>query len=367
MKIAFLGDVALIGKFDRFAKNERLMKDYFTEVKQFLDECDYTVINLEAPFTSLMQTREAKSVPLRANPENIEILKYIGVDAVSMANNHAFDFGEEGIRDCIGFLENAGIRYFGIDNKIVTFKKGNDKVSIGGFCCYTTNGWHYNSDSRKGRLNTLEPVQIGRFLTESYNQGYLPVLFLHFGDENTHYPRKTHIEIISHYLDGGNVAIIGHHPHVMQGIKEKAGALCAFSLGNFCFDDCIDVGVSHMNIKQTGENKKGYAVIIDVQENNIKQYRVIPYRDDGSKIVVDMELMREIDKYGQELSVVHDWGEYQRNRLTDMSEATGKRLGRRDAKWLLNHMNTKAIEAVLQRKKNKFSFKQITDLYKKGV
>lgn len=359
MKIAILGDIALIGKYSKENSTLEEIKKRFSEIKPILNQSDYVIANLESPFTNIKHTNEAKTLPLRTNPQNVQILKYLGVDAVSLANNHFFDYGMAGAKECLKILEDSEIEYFGINGKKYILKSENTVVSLGGFCCHTTNGWYYDDITTKAKytLNTLNEKSIFKFLEECKYLNEYPIILPHWGEENTHYPNKFHIGISDLIMSKYNTTIIGHHPHVIQGIKEYSNGVTFFSIGNFCFDDCISSTGSNVSVKQTEDNLKGIIVILNVENNKLVNYEVIPYEDTEERIKINKQINKVIEKvYSDKLRNIIDWISYDNLREHECKEAFKKRLGKRDMKWILGHLNIKALNSIIQRKKNKKYF-----------
>lgn len=357
MKIAFLGDIAFIGKYDLENSDITRIEQRFSNVKAKLDVCDFVIANLESPFTKIKTTKEAKTLPLRTDVRNVDLLKYLGVSDVSLANNHFFDYGVAGAMECLDTLNKAGIGYFGINNKVCTLQKGSDVITIGGFCCRTTNAWHYGDEtSEKLSLNSFSFNSINKFLNDSNNIDAYPFVFVHWGEENTHYPKKEHIEFADCFLEKTAATIIGHHPHVMQGVKSYPKGKAFFSLGNFCFDDCISSTKSNVSVKQTTDNLKGYFVIVDIEEGNLISYELIPYEDKEMQITINYDLLTEIKRYSDNIVNVEDWYLYEERRKFEQKNAAMSRLAKKDIKWLLGHMNFVSVMAVLQRKKNQKIF-----------
>lgn len=356
MRIAFLGDVALIGKYDIENNNFENIKNHLKEVKNYLDDCDCVVGNLETPFTRIKNTKEAKTLPLRTNEFNVRILEYLGVDAVSLSNNHFFDYGNVGANECIEILNKSNIEYFGIDGKSFIYNYNNQKIKVGGFCCHTTNAWYFDDMDYSNRhvLNTLSLDNINTFLNN--NKDEYPILYIHWGEENTHYPKKEHIEFANQVLNEHKATIIGHHPHVIQGIKNYKQGKSFFSLGNFCFDDCKSTK-SKVEVKQILDNLKGYFVVMDINEDNTINYEIVPYRDTQKGLIIDYGIQKEIKKYSDEIENVTDWLSYENKRQNEQQNAFSKRLGKRNIHWLLGHMNKSAFQAVKQRKINNKKFK----------
>jgi len=113
MKIAFLGDIALIGKYD-ITKNQKA-KNRLRILANKLKGYDYVVGNLESPLTEVNRTLVCKSMHLKSSIENIELLKYLNIDAVSLANNHLYDYGRSGLEETILVLDKNNIDWLYIE------------------------------------------------------------------------------------------------------------------------------------------------------------------------------------------------------------------------------------------------------------
>jgi hypothetical protein len=153
MRIAFLGDIALIGKYDLTLKPNA--KDRLINLAKKLKNYDYIVGNLESPITKSIKTCICKSMHLRSSLESVEILKFLNIDAVSLANNHIYDFGKKGLKDTIKILEDNGIEWFGINSKQLIKKIESENICFSGFCCYSTNGSGYLKAKGKKGINPI--------------------------------------------------------------------------------------------------------------------------------------------------------------------------------------------------------------------
>lgn len=92
---------------------------------------------------------------LRSPKKNVELLKYLNIDAVSLANNHIFDYGKKGMDETIKTLKDNGIEYFGIDKKFLLKEIQGERISISGFCCYSTYGTGYIKNNNHKGINPL--------------------------------------------------------------------------------------------------------------------------------------------------------------------------------------------------------------------
>jgi len=276
MRIAFLGDIALIGKYDLTLKPNA--KDRLINLAKKLKNYDYIVGNLESPITKSIKTCICKSMHLRSSLESVEILKFLNIDAVSLANNHIYDFGKKGLKDTIKILEDNGIEWFGINSKQLIKKIESENICFSGFCCYSTNGIGYKM-KRKIGINTLTYDNVLKQLDHDEKNNMFSVLSFHWGTEHTNYPMYSHILLARKLAVKKNIIIHGHHPHVIQGVKKINGSLVAYSLGNCLFDDCTSLK-GNFSLKQNRDNKKSFILEVEIKDGEIINYDFHGFKDE---------------------------------------------------------------------------------------
>lgn len=232
MKIALLGDIALIGNYDLSINQGAYLR--LRTLKKELEKYDYVVANLESPLTSLVESFIPKSMHLRSNPINVDILRYLNIDAVTIANNHINDFGKKGIQETIKILDSNGIQWYGLNGKNLRIEMEDVKISFSGYCCLSSN------PTGKG-VNILNFEQVTRSLEDDKKDGYQSVLSIHWGREHSNYPNSEHISLVRKITSLYDVVIHGHHPHVIQPLLKFDRSIVAFSLGNCIFDDMVSL------------------------------------------------------------------------------------------------------------------------------
>ena len=114
MKIALLGDIALVGKYD-LASDDAVGR--VQSVADELAQYDFVVANLESPMTEIRRSRVPKSLHIRTSPASVELLEALHVNAVTLANNHIHDFGDQGMLDTIDVLERHSIDWYGLNGR----------------------------------------------------------------------------------------------------------------------------------------------------------------------------------------------------------------------------------------------------------
>ncbi|MED4531710.1 CapA family protein [Metabacillus fastidiosus] len=185
----------------------------------FLED-DFTTVNLETTLTNATQ-KAAKKFRFKGDPSYAKILKLGGVEAVNLANNHIFDYLEQGYTDTMKNLEKQDIGYFGYENNYITTIK-DVKIGVLGY-----EGWRDTPDIRKQIKKDIKKLQ-------DKNVQIILVHF-HWGIERSYVPTESQRTLAKFTIDSGADLILGHHPHVVQGIEEYKDKFIVYSLGNFMF------------------------------------------------------------------------------------------------------------------------------------
>ncbi len=181
---------------------------------------DFSTVNLETTLTTSTQKAQ-KKFRFKGNPEYAKILTMAGIEAVNLANNHIYDYLEQGYQDTMANLEKENIGYFGYDRKYIDTING-IKVGALGY-----EGW---SDTQEIRNQIEKDIQSLR------NQGVqLTIVHFHWGIERQYVPTKAQQTLARFTIDSGADLVLGHHPHVVQGIEEYNDKFIVYSLGNFMF------------------------------------------------------------------------------------------------------------------------------------
>lgn len=206
--------------FDAFYIVKKDPAYFFQGVKDILSADDLTIINMEGTLTE-SNTRQNKTFAFKGAPKYTEILTAGSVEAANMANNHSKDYGEESYTDTIQYLEEAGITTFGYERTAVMDVKG---VKIGLVGIYVL------ADGMERQQQVIDNIQSVK------DQGAQAVIVsFHWGTEKATEPDETQKALAHIAVDNGADLVLGHHPHVLQGIEQYNGKNIVYSLGNFCF------------------------------------------------------------------------------------------------------------------------------------
>ncbi|KGX86135.1 CapA family protein [Pontibacillus marinus] len=234
----------------------------FQYVKPYFQKSDYTVINLETPITHATSAFP-KKYNFKASPLLLDGLKTSGVDMVSLANNHTLDYGEKGLLDTLDALEEASMEKIGAGRnaedayaeRIVNIK-GN-KIAFLAFSEVLPSVSWYAGENKPGIASGYQVDRASTIVEKVKEKADYVLVYYHWGDEKVNKPNQDQKHIAKSLIDHGADAIIGSHPHVLQGFETYKGKPIAYSLGNFLFPDYVsgptaDTGVLELTL----ENEK---------------------------------------------------------------------------------------------------------------
>ncbi len=194
---------------------------FFASVKDIFSADDFTIVNLEGVLTTSTKADTSRTYNIKGDPSYAGILTAGDVEAVSMANNHRLDFGTQGTKDTVAALEAEGILYAYDDIVCISEVKG---IRIG-YVSVNEIAWGKGTEGlvRDG-IDKLKEEKVD-----------LIIACCHWGTEKEYYPDDYQTELGPKCIDMGADLVLGHHPHVLQGIEEYNDKYIVYSLGNFCF------------------------------------------------------------------------------------------------------------------------------------
>ncbi|MEO1375805.1 MAG: CapA family protein [Cyanobacteria bacterium J06635_10] len=268
-------------------------------VRDKLQGTDILFGNFESTITnhpySTKDISRGQVFAFRSPPQHAKLFADVGFDVLSVANNHAMDFGTKGFQDTFNNITAAGMKAVGKKNQILYFNVENVPVAVIGFCFYEY-------------CNTVQDIEKAKALVETARKkAKIVVISMHVGAEGT---RALHVKNQTEFfygenrgnslnfartmIDSGADLVLGHGPHVPRAIEVYQGKLIAYSLGNF-------LGYRVFSTS----SYKGYSMILDVKLNPEGDFlsgkiipvrlnkQAIPYIDQGFSTV---GLLRSLNK-----------------------------------------------------------------------
>jgi len=295
LKLSAVGDISLILKGDR---------NPFKNIAPIVNGSDIIFGNLEAPLAR-SGNQKKRAVCMQSSPEKSFYLKEAGFNVLNIANNHIMDMGPEGLKTTINTLRTDGIvplgaTYDGSNPNPIMLERNGIKVALlayGQKQLNKRNGVQLSGSRRERILKDIREVKA---------RCDHVVVSMHWGTENAHYPSPKQIHLAHTMIDQGASLIIGHHPHVVQGIEEYHEGLIAYSLGNFQFDPNMS------------KSESDHSMILSVQllKNKIGKWTATPIiidKDWAPRLVNENERIQianfiiEISRKIQEGEITEKW------------------------------------------------------------
>jgi hypothetical protein len=210
----------------------------FAELKDFKSGADLVIGNLEGP-AAWGGVDSGGEYSFHASPLSLSVLKAIGFDILTVANNHANDWGPEAFVETLDNLAKNEIAFIGgsynysLAREPVIFEKNNLRLGFLGFSDVGPAG--LVAGQTPGILSASDP-NFSELINKASQQVDVLVVSIHWGEEYqvVHNPRQSNIA--RQAIDAGAKIVLGHHPHVVQDEEYYKAGYVAYSLGNFVFD-----------------------------------------------------------------------------------------------------------------------------------
>lgn len=247
--------------------------DVIAEMKS----ADIMMLNNEFPYSDRGTPTPEKQFTFRAAPSSVSYLNDLGVDIVSLANNHAYDYGEEALLDTLQILKDANIPYVGAGANAqeasapVYFIINNLKIA---FVSATQIERLDNPDTKEatdvspGVFRCWNGEKLMQKVKEAKAESDFVIVYVHWGTENQEETDWAQNQQAAELAEAGADLIIGDHPHVLQKIEIVNGVPVIYSLGNFWFNSrVIDTGMVKVTLSEQGLQSFQF---IPCQQSNCK-------------------------------------------------------------------------------------------------
>ncbi len=242
----------------------------YGDMLPILRRADFRIVNCECALTSAAKSVWKSGAVFKGLPAHAAALSAVPFEAACLANNHVFDYGPAGFRETLDVLHKSGIRTVGagLDDvearaplsvkvrgemmTVLNFSEGEDLTTAQGgpgVC-----GW--------------EIERLAGLIRKFKKRGDFVIAIGHAGLEYIPFPPPYVVEAYRALSDAGADAVIGHHPHVPQGVEMRGGRLIAYSLGNFVFHQPAELYY----------RRTGFAVALNVKDGRLVSREFHPYR-----------------------------------------------------------------------------------------
>lgn len=240
-----LGDVAVVGGFRERFRSEPLDAVVDPNLVRLLRNSDASIANVECVLTD----SEDFTIPgygLRTPPAIAATLASLGIRIGTLANNHIRDVGDTGVLDTIRHLRAAGIQVCGAGENACA-ASATLRFSAGGirFGLLAVAEREDNlADERRAGAAAFQPETWTARIAALRKECDVALVSVHAGHEFAEVPSPRIRAAYRAAIDAGAHVVLGHHPHVVQGIERRNGGVIFYSLGNFCFDSAYVCGYS---------------------------------------------------------------------------------------------------------------------------
>lgn len=264
---------------------------------------DILMANLEGVITSRQTPTKrivaGKSFAFNMPTNTAKYLKEAGFNIITYANNHAMDFGDQGLKDTEKFLSNEGILFTGRKGHYISIEKNGIKIAV---LAFSWHSWANNYNDEKYSLKLIKNASLSNDIV---------IISVHGGTEGEKalYIRDNDEYLFGEYrgnlyrfcrlaIDNGADLIIGHGPHVVRGMELYKGRLIAYSLGNFLTPAMSTKGLAKYGlILSVTLDKEGNFIggrIIPTRQHTDNAYKGVPYYDEeGNSIKLIKKLSEE--------------------------------------------------------------------------
>jgi hypothetical protein len=215
-------------------------------IRPLYQSADFAALNFESAVTLAPDTpHPTKDFVYFTFPGSLPALDWLGVDYVSVGNNHVFDYLEPGLADTLAYLDDAALPHSGagpnLDSALRPYRVTTRGVGYSHFSATSVAGarWEITyvaTDSKGGAADLRDSERVSATLRAEAEAGFVPIAHLHMGDEYTFAPSDYALGRAALAVDAGAALVVGHHPHVAQGFGLEEGVLVLHSLGNLSFD-----------------------------------------------------------------------------------------------------------------------------------
>lgn len=269
------------------------------DVLPLLKKNDFNIINLETTITK-SEKRVFKVFNFKLDPDNAQTLVEANISLVNLANNHSFDFNEEGFLETTQLLDSKKIKHVGAGQdinqarKLEILEKNGIKIGVIG---YTDNEPDWAATLEKAGINYIRIGQIEKIehdIKSIRNQVDVLIVSIHWGPNKIERPEKTFIEFAHKIIDCGADLIHGHSAHIFQGIEIYNGKAIIYGAGDF-IDDYMIYSDQH--------NDHSFLFQAKITKDGVQQLKLIPvYISEMQVNLAKNELAQKILNHMKKLS-----------------------------------------------------------------
>ena len=312
--VSIVGDISL-------ADNWEVMPQYDSrgqgvngilsdEVLKIMRESDYMIANSEFTVSNRGTKIPGKMYTFRASPERLSIYGDMGVDLVTLANNHVYDFGPLAFSDMLDSFKAIKMPYIGAGRNLDEAKRPYYLTLPNGYRVAFVNAtraekWGIDTPGATattgGVLLCHDTTEFINTIKEAKANSDYVVAIVHWGTEKSHRLEQVQKTTAQDYLNAGADIIVGGHAHTLQGIDYNAGKPIIYNLGDFIFNNGTeDTGILQIKFLADGgvkyyflpgQQKDVYTTLLSGNARTQKIDEILSYDGSNAKILDDGEII----------------------------------------------------------------------------
>ena len=235
-----------------------------------LRRADLRIVNCECALTGARRPVWKSGAVFKGLPSHASALGAVPFEVATLANNHVFDYGLAGFRETLDVLRGHGVRTVGAGMTLaearapLRLKAGSERITIVNF------GEGEDLTASKGGPGVCgwEIGRLVRSIRAAKRRGDFVVAVGHAGLEYIPFPPPYVVEAFRALSEAGADCVVGHHPHVPQGLEARRGRLIVYSLGNFAFFQSPELLY----------RRTGFCLSLEARGGGLVSYALHPYR-----------------------------------------------------------------------------------------
>lgn len=262
LKLVAVGDVIPSGRVEALFSSGNA-KHVFGDTSSIFMENDLVLFNLEAPLCSNGVPIAKCGANFKAHPNVVKGLNSINFGIAALANNHIMDHGEDGLKSTLECLDKAGILRHGAGMSWQDARKPlivDAKGVATAFLNFAEGEFSKISRSTGGAAR-LDPLANKIDIETAKKDSDLVIVSVHAGKEFQHFPSPRIQDLYRDFISYGADLVIGHHPHIPQGVEHYRKGLIAYSFGDFMFEYGQDPGTCITLALEIGLDKSGVTAV----------------------------------------------------------------------------------------------------------
>ena len=262
--LSFVGDVSLADNWriiPEYDKREKGIEGILsTDMLKIMRDSTLMVANSEFTVSNRGEAIPDKIYTFRAKPERLKLYDEMGVDLVTLANNHVYDFGKDAFLDMLDAFKEYKIPNIGAGHNLEEAKKPYYFI-INGYKFAFVNASRAEkykltpgaTDNSEGIFLCYDPTGMIDLIKELRTDNDYVISIIHFGKEDSHELEEEQVSSAKAYIDAGADAVIGHHAHTLQGIEIYNDKPIVYNLGNFLFNQArVETALFQMQMDDNG-------------------------------------------------------------------------------------------------------------------